>query len=292
MKINNKNTNILGLHMIFFQDSFAKKRIMKKENWLFGIIIISTSVNAQTGGISASKLATINALPVPERKIEFEPSLSTSYCTGYFNETGKIMNYYNEDDSINIESEISIRITYGLTESMEVGLSVPIGADYISAGVKYKFFEAKRLAIAALAGINSSFHSKLPKSNIKYEESTLIATGFAITWLLNNKFSVDMDSQCQFTLKKTSDQHRYDGFLDIDAGYYVFPWLQPVLGVNYGRSEFSLCNSDITMIVLNTGFTFEPAEQFLMVINSPLILGGKNTDRNFGFGFALTITLE
>ena len=265
---------------------------MKKGISIIGIILFSTCVKAQTGGVSASKLATVSALPVPQRKIEFEPSLAVSYFSQYYNTSRELISYFEDNDSINIESEMSMRFTYGLNESTEVGMFLPVDADNISIGAKYQFLDLKNISIAALAGVNLNINSSVPKGKRKYEESDLMSTGLVVTWQLNDKFSVDMDGQYQFTLNKTTDQHKYDGFLDIDAGYYVFSWLQPILGLNYRISDFLVCTTDIFTTVLNAGFTIEPAEQFLMVINAPIMLGGKNTDRIFGFGFALTITLE
>jgi len=261
-------------------------------------IFIIYSVSAQVSGISASKLATYNASVVGHKTIEFEPAFGSLFSTKFFNENGGVEEKFENSDSISNESELGFRMTYGVVEGLEIGVYVPTGAESFSLGAKYNFLSKNKYGIAAILGYNMVLNNTRSKENVLYEESDLLAGGLAATLRFSEKFSIDIDGQCQLSTVNTSKDHEIDLFFDLDIGYYIVPWLQPVLGTNFGHGSFNMLdpltneNMDVGSFDLNFGMTIEPAEQFLIVLNSPLTLAGKNTDKTYGFGFALTVTLE
>lgn len=256
------------------------------------IIANNKSVYAQIGGISASKLATLNSATVGHKTIEFEPAFGSSWSNSYFDADGKSQGYFPNNDRITNESELGFRFSYGASEGLEIGMAVPFSADAVSFGSKYNFLEKNKLSVSALLGYNKILNATLPTGNRVYEESDLIVGGFALTYAFDDAFSIDFDYQAQKAKGKTLDKHKLDNFINLDIGYYVFEWLQPVVGFNHGSNAFDNDLLNASSTDLNLGFTIEPANNFLMVINTPITLAGKNTDKVVGFGFALTITLD
>ncbi len=268
---------------------------------IFGVILFSISVilNAQVGGISASKLATINADVVGNKNIEFEPSFGMSWAKSYYDDDGNLHDHTNIffEEQIIAESEMGFRFSYGLMDIIEVGFSLPVNADAISLGAKYNFMNKELVSLSAIAGYNKIIMNRTLDARLGYDESDFIAGGLVSTFNFSEQFSLDFDAQFQKTTQETVEVHELDIFFNADVGYYVFNWLQPVVGFNYGKSYFSVPEpspypSHISEGILNVGFTIEPAEQYLMVINMPYTLAGKAVDKITGFGFALTITLE
>jgi len=48
----------------------------------------------------------------------------------------------------------------------------------------------------------------------------------------------------------------------------------------------------VQLLSLNAGITIERAENFIVVLNTPIDVLGKNIEKFIGFGFALTILIE
>ena len=57
-------------------------------------------------------------------------------------------------------------------------------------------------------------------------------------------------------------------------------------------NKFSKKELDHDHLLLNLGLTIETAHQFIIVINSPICLLGKNEDCLVGFSYALTLTFK
>ena len=72
---------------------------MKKYLILIILGLSISSIQAQVGGLSASKLGTLSTSVVPEGTIEFEPFFGYSLSTHYFNEFGDRKSLYASTDT-------------------------------------------------------------------------------------------------------------------------------------------------------------------------------------------------
>ena len=259
---------------------------------IISLVFCSDIVNAQVSGISASKLATINAMPVIKNNIEFEPAVQFNYTSKKYDELGKPESIFTNNDSIDINSCMNFRVTYGVNERCEIGMMVPSDVSGFSLGTKYLIASNQNISMSGLAGLNSTSNSVICKINQGYDKALKLAGGMALTWQLSDVFSIDMDNQFQKALNTTKEKHQFDYFFNIDAGYFVNEFLQPVIGLNYCRHEFQESTYNSELMIINLGITIEPAERFLMVINVPRSIFGKNQSIINGFGFALTIMLN
>ena len=249
---------------------------MKKISLIFVISFVITSAYSQIGGISASKLATICTSPVAPRKIEFEPSFSVNRNPKYWNDRHISI----IEKNISNKGSFDFRFTYGVIKNLEAGFSLPSDASSLQWGAKYRFYNAKFLSFALISGANFDFHTDTTLSEV--------GIGGVTTLQYTKNISTDIDI------------HLIDGFrrrgllnefiVGIDNGIYI-GYIQYIIGINYFYKILA-DNKISNNLYLNPGVTIEPAKNFLMVFSFPISVYGTNDQKNHGFSFALTITLD
>ena len=261
---------------------------MKRVLILAGIIFISVQTQAQIGGLSASKLMTLCTSTVPQSTIEFEPSFCFSNASMQWNETGKKESIFATSDSSLITSGLAFRFTYGLSQKVEAGVSVSSNMTMANWGIKYNFLTKDSYAFALLGGINTPLGNRISNKNIKSTENALVG-GFVTTINLSEKLNLDADVQYQRHLFEQTGHHQQDFFFNTDLGYYVVEKVQLVSGFN-----FSFTDRDISQyqLIFNPGVTIEKANNFILVMQLPYTVLGKNVYQNLGFGIALTIMID
>ena len=248
---------------------------------------------AQIGGLSASKLSALNTETVPQFTIEFEPSFVFGYANRYWNRSGTSRPLFKNNDSLRVNSEMDFRFTYGLTPQWEAGFTLPTNVSYLSFGSKYRFFEKRNYSLAVLNGLNlplgNHIYSAIYRHNKCSEYDINLLAGMAATYQINPRFSVDFNSIVQGHLDRgfTHLANHIDLFFNTDFGYYLWPAFQGIIGFYYARTAPSR-----QTLTINPGFTIEKAKHFIMVLNFPYDAWGKNCEKQIGFGFALTITLD
>lgn len=253
---------------------------------------------AQVGGVSASKLATINTETVPLNTIEFEPSFGVSFYNKIWNASGHLEPAFDANDSLRVLSQFAYRFTYGAAKNLEIGLIIPGDVEAISVGGKYRLPQQKKYSLALLAGLNAPLGNRsyriFNKKHNMAEYDLALAAGLAATYQWTDRFSIDADAQYQRHLGRQSETtfNSHDFFIDTDFGVYVLNGLQLIVGWNYYRSYYENSRDDSYKLTLNTGVTIERAKHFIIVANIPFDILGKNTEKATGFGFALTISLD
>ena len=154
------------------------------------------SLFAQIQGLSASKLATVDAETVDKKTLEFEPSLSVFWSTKYWNTSGEKLPLYSGSDSVRVFSEFGFRSTYGINGNIEVGTYLPNDFSYIAVGTKIKTFDSKRTKLAVLAGSQIKVGNVVMlKNGHDYKNLDNISLGIAGSFNKGKKFSVDVNSQ-------------------------------------------------------------------------------------------------
>lgn len=266
---------------------------MKKITLILLASIISIGVYSQVGGLSASKLGTLCTAPVPEGTIEFEPFFGYALSSNQFDSDGKVQDLYSTSDSTMSFAGSGFRFSYGLMKNLEVGITVPIDVSAVSFGAKYKLPMEGKLTMGLLAGYNTVIGNQVydRRSSI-YEETPAFVGGFIMTYDFSDKFSIDFDAQYQKHTYETLGGHSNGVFLNSDIGYYLMEKVNFIVGLNYNYKIFDNSDDDSYLLTINTGIAIERAENFILVLNAPFDLMGKNEYRTKGFGLALTIMLD
>jgi hypothetical protein len=261
---------------------------MKKVTKLFLTVVLISTVNeiySQVAGVSASKLGTVCATCVPAAHIEFEPSYSVSQTNGFWSNNSDFIKLNN--DSVIFESDLAFRFSYGVTNDFEAGVFVPVNGENISGGAKYHI-KNKFINLALIGGINVPLtnYSDLINEGIP----TSAAAGIVISKNFCDEIGFDVHLQTQKYFKRNAILPVSEIFVASDFGYYFTDKIQFVSGFDYYRAKYSAGSA--SSFSVNPGFTFERAENFILVINYSLNLFGRNTTKTNTFGFALTIMIN
>ncbi len=256
---------------------------------------------AQIGGISASKLFTYDVCTVPKDKIEFEPSFSSLFYFHTENKGGVAparagvgTDVYK---TLNVESAMLFRFTYGVAENFELGMSVPSTVEGINFGAKFRlpYRIRGKTAFGLMAGINlpvgnEVYYLEGSNSNKVYY-NVGVALGGIVSHSFTKNFSVDFNyiGQKHFYSGNNKDLNTFDYSLGTDWGYYFANKIQAILGLNYYYIGEKISKK---ILALNPGVTIERGKMFILVLSFPFTVYTKNIDRYVGFSFALTTLLR
>ncbi|NPA68410.1 MAG: hypothetical protein GXO50_07370 [Chlorobi bacterium] len=260
---------------------------------LFAFLLSAGIVSAQTGGLSASKLGTYCTETVPAGAIEFEPAFNLSSSVSFFDSNGDVRDLFMSEDSTQYFSSLGLRFTYGLFENFEAGISLPFDVSTLSAGVKYKLPLDIKPEFALMAGYNGIYGNNIYVKRDEVSESTSsVAFGIISTYEISDKLSADFNAQYQKHLNKTVAGHDRGYYVNTDIGYYLFENINFIAGFYYLFRDHENPELDSYLFTFNPGIAVERAERFILVLNAPFDLFGKNEYKTKGFGLALTILLN
>lgn len=249
---------------------YAMKKII-----LFVILFLFTqmqTVFSQISGISASKLVAYNTSAVPKNAIEFEPAFDFSV---------------SKNDSILIDKNMGFRFTYGLNNKTEIGILLPFSFNSVNWGIKYHAFDFNQLSFGIIAGIENALtvnNSNELNSDTFFKS---YAGGIVSTYQINDKLSVDFDSQIQNSFHFSKQDFHL--FINSEIGCFVTDGLQIITGLQYEKNTDMFSRNQLT---LNSGITVEKAKNFILVLNFPYRIKSKYKPASVGFAMALTILIE
>lgn len=271
---------------------------MKNQKILIELLILFISFfpfisYSQIGGLSASKLGALSADPVSHNLIEFEPFFGYSSSQHHFNSEGKLQPLFSTSDSTMKFSGSGLRFTYGLFKNMEIGLTVPIDISEVRFGVKYKIQSKSKHRIALIFGYNNIVGNQIyVRRNSTHEATPSFLGGWVASFYISEKCSIDWDAQYQKHTIATLDGHTQGFYASADIGYYFFEHINFILGLQYNTQFYDFKTNNSCILSLNAGIVIEKAKNFILVVNAPFDLYGKNEYRTKGFGMALTIILD
>jgi len=255
---------------------------------LLFFIPLTLNTFAQVGGLSASKLATLNAETVKKNTIEFEPSFGFYNSRYHWDNSSKLHSNFINNDSATVSSSVMFRFSYGLTNNIEIGVSICDNISNANWGIKYNFFSKNKSSAAFILGANTPLGNRNVDLQTKSNENS-IATGIIFSQNINKKLSLDVNTQYQHHFFIQKNNHLQDYFINFDLGYYIIDKIQLVSGFNYMFSDGLLTKNSL---VFNPGITIEKAKNFILVMQLPYTIYGRNSQKSLGFGLALTIFIE
>lgn len=256
------------------------------------IILIFYGAAGQTFGLSADKLVALNPKSIPTGTLEFEPAYGYLWSSKYFNNSGQMIEYSPENDSMTLLHSLVFRTTYGFAKNFEIGTLITSDLSAFSAGIKFTFFQSENTAGAIILGTTFSNESDLIFRNTGFYGKTChISTGLVFTHVLSEKFEVDYDFQYQNVWCKTGSECN-DFFSNADFSYQVKKGLRVASGLSYRLNQDKSEMINAYALTMNNGLIISPGETFILVMNIPIDLYGKNTEKYSGFTVALTIFLD
>ena len=263
---------------------------MNRKILLSFIFTLFYSLNSfsQIGGVSASKISAINYLPIPEKTVEFEPTINLFNSSSFFDNNGNTISI----DTATASSALNWRITYGVTENFEVAVGFPSNMQGGNASMKTYLFQKDILHVGAMLGFY------FPWGNRTYDKNNLTVNdignyGFGLISSLewNDKNSTDINVQVQNNFQANDQLPTNTYFINIDHGLYSkngkVLW---IMGSGY---QYAKLNEQIqSKLTLYPGVALEHAENFILVLATSFDVAGKNNSKNIGFGMSLTTMID
>lgn len=265
---------------------------MKKLLFTSILIISSYALIAQVGGVSNSKLASLNIDAIGHHTVEFEPTVYHFSSKKYWDNDGSLQNLYGSADSINKNTGLAFRFTYGLWDKLEIGGSISTDLAASSLGIKYKFWSNDKMGFAAIAGANIPLGNKTIDNSSRYSKPiTTLGAGMIYTAYLSDRLSIDATGQYFFYTEKTDYDYKGSYYINSDIGYYVFNnTLQLIAGFGYQGS--TMRDVHFNTFTMYPGLTVETGKRYVLVLQAPFDIAGKNSAKNVGVSFSLTITID
>ncbi len=259
---------------------------------LFSIISINTY--SQVFGLSAAKLAAVNAATINKNNFEFEPGFGYFWATSYYDETGKLKPLSSTTDSTDVYQEMVFRFTYGITKRFEAGMMIASNLSSFSLGAKYTLFTINTFSAGVIAGGTFANESDIVAINSGIFGKTLsFAAGMAFSNEFSEKLSLDFDVQYQ-CLRDNKVSYSNDIFADAELAYIFKNKNQLIAGLSYTLNNHTheYDGHKNYLLSLNLGASIETGEMFAFSFLFPIAILGKNYDRLNGFHFILTMFLS
>ncbi len=266
---------------------------MKKTLITFSLFFAINAIFAQVGGLSASKLGTFCTEAIPAQALEFEPFFEFATSTSAFDMNGTAQNLFVTSDESQIFSSTGFRFSYGLFKDFEIGVSIPVDISTINLGAKYKLPIEGKATFGLLAGYNQILGNAVYiRKDAMHESTNELVGGIILTYEFSDKFSLDFNAQYHKHLNTTNLGHDQGMCIGTDIGYYLIKNINFIIGSRCVFIHYKEKIMNAHLFTLNPGIAIEKAENFILVMNAPFDVFGKNQYKTFGFGLALTIILD
>ncbi|MFZ6034051.1 MAG: transporter [Melioribacter sp.] len=249
------------------------------------IILFSIKIFAQVSGISGGKLFVPDAATLSGNTFEFEPAFSVLNSSSYF-ENGS--NCKDINGRI-INSSLAFRITAGISENLEAGVSFSNSLDEIALGTKYFLNQYGKFAYGLTGGVIIPAGDKfIPDTLANTEHNYSVTLGTVISYSISEKSSVDMT--LSYTNVLTSGSFDYKIHYGAGYGRMISEKTQIVLEINGFYANFN--RSEEYKMFSAGGITYRVTEKLLFVSGYQYDLIGKNTYKENGIFAAFTITFN
>jgi hypothetical protein len=265
---------------------------MKKNLILASFLLICLQSWSQIAGVSNDKLVVVNPGAIATRSFEFEPGFGYIWSTKSFDNNGSLVDIKPGGDSIQVLQALAFRFTYGFAKNFEIGTTITSDLNTFALGIKYTFLEKEKNVMGAFLGTTFSNESDFVLRNTGvFGKTASVVGGLAYMAIFSNKLSMDVDVQYQ-NIFDNNQSYSDDIFTAAEIGYRFPKHVQLIGGFGFRYNHFKTDRPDAWLLTFNPGITVNPGETFVMIVNVPFDIAGRNTDRFNGFTFTLTIGLN
>jgi len=254
--------------------------------------IISINTFGQIGGLSSTKISSLSAGVLPNKTIEFEPGFYHSRSSQYWDANSSLQNTYSTSDSISLVTGMYFRITYGLWNKIELGVSISNDMSQSNWGIRYNFFMSKKIGLAFISGMDLPWGNKSINERLRIN-SNIGKAGFGLVGSIYSTENLSFDFSAQYMqfLKQTAEKDKGGYYLNFDAGYYILKkQVQIMAAAQYSHiNNMGVSNEVLTFI---PGFSVETGNNYAIALAFPLDIYGKRETKNTAINFALTLNFD
>ncbi len=253
---------------------------------------IYTSTFAQIGGLSGTKLSSLNSGVLHNKSIEFEPGFFHSRTSKYWDGNSSLHSIYSTTDSLNIITGMYFRFTYGLMDKLELGVSISNDMSMSQFGIKIPIINKEKYGISIISGANiplgnTSIDTKLRTSSYH----TSYGLGIVSSIYSTDKLSFDMSAQYMRFITDSWQQNKGGYYLNFDMGYYVFN-KQLMLIAAAAYSHFEIHNTNHEVLTLIPGISVETGKNYGFSLSFPMDIYGRRENKNSAVNFILTLSFD
>lgn len=240
----------------------------------------------QISGISGNKVNSIHYKPIPVKSVEFEPTLTSIFTSGYWHNSSPPPT--DTLQGILVNSNIYWRITYGLNNRTELGISATNNLSSINLAGKILLANSNKLKLSAMLGYGINLgNEQFNNTNNKHLSYSLLGYGIIWSFELGPKNQLDVNLQIQ---QGFNDQNLMQFFVHADFGsYFLRDDLFLLMAASYQQNISSELNSN--KFTVYPGLALETGQQFAFGLFSQHDLFGKNTSKTWGLNLVLTMVL-
>ncbi len=244
---------------------------------VFFIFTLASHSAHAVGGISNSKVIVPSTDTVPYKRFEFEP---------FF-----VFNIVDDNDNSKLFGG-GVRITYGLLENTEFGVSVNYlsfedsdiiqsSTDFgdIQAGLKLRLFDQSDnipFSLAYQAGISIPVSDNIPW--------LIEPGGLILTTNITERFSMDVDAVFGIL-----EDNAWTFISEVGFGFYITDWLQPVVEAAYGYEDPE-DEENIKIVKITGGFTANATDWMTIILGVTKDVYTRGTDDELIFTAAFTFS--
>ena len=251
------------------------------------LCLFANIISGQVGGISGSKVNSVNHVPIPVGTAEFEPSYTFSKYTKAWNDQGNLGDAFSSIDSAEINASWNMRMAYAFTDELEVGCN--LGSNYSNWSAKYAIGNWDKLGLGLMTGLNLPFGNALiDKSNRASEHIGNYGLGIIGSYQFSEKASFDLNIQNFKNLFDHVEISNNDFYISADFGHYVGRSFL-LASMYFQKSDFDGFTANV--LRFSPGISIEHMSNYFIVLNGNFDLLGKNMPKTNGFSIAFTITL-
>lgn len=265
---------------------------MMRKLLIFVTTILSINTFGQIGGLSSAKLSSLTAAVVPNKTIEFEPGFYHSRSSQYWDANSNLQNTYSSPDSVSLITGMYFRITYGLWDKIELGVSISNDLSQSNWGLRYNFLNNDNVGLAFISGVNLPWGNKSIDERLKVN-SNIAKAGFGIVGSIYSTENLSFDFSAQYMqfIKQTANKDKGGYYLNFDAGYYILKkQVQIMAATQY--SHFNNMGKSHEVLTFIPGFSIETGNNYAIALAFPLDIYGKRETKNTAINFALTLNFD
>lgn len=250
---------------------------------LIGLITCDT-LSGQINSLWGTKINAITAEPIALHTIEFEPTFGMTRSASVFDQDGLRQNA----DSIDLQSMVCWRTTFGISRSLEAGIVAPSDFSSLNFAAKLYLADLNENKIALMAGVSLNLGTRKYRQNSEDPLAPdLWQLGYIHHIAIDNDNSIDINIQYQSGLKRT-DAQLGSWILFAELGSYsLHERILFIAGFGYQTGP-----GDAHKFSAYPGVSIELADQFALVLNTQHDLFGRSIESQFGVNLAVTLAFE
>jgi len=275
--------------------------------FIFSICWVS-QLSSQAAGVAGTKLYTLNTVPIPTRTLEFEPTFNVFRSNGSWTR-----NSFVDSDTVEISSNLSWRMAYGLSEKIELGANFQSDTELANFDLKYQIADRGAIKFGAVGGFTFPLGNRTySKDNPSIDDVSNYYVGLVASFDLDSISSIDLNFQMvdyfrdvyeaapaspnpfPTPIPNPLDPVRLTGttyFLNAELGsYFLHDGIQTIAGAGYYTT--TLDDRWEAAFYPALAIAFEMYENYVIVLGGSYNIWGKNQPQTLSLALTLTTIWE